>query len=211
MKRSAGLMPPTQFVMTPQAILPAHETLKAATADLHRAVEKGFSPLDLARPADYRQFLAAHALVIPPVEEALEDAGIAALLRDWPTRTRRDALRKDLAILGLEMPKAGPGPDLPTAASMLGAAYVLEGSRLGAQVITRMIGQNSDPKVMEATHFLKHGTGARLWPSFLAILNENVTGQAAIGEAQNSARRVFSLFLRTQRAAQGETAFATGT
>jgi heme oxygenase len=188
----------------------AHQALKDATASLHRDVEDGFSSLDLTACGPYRQFLAVHALVIPAVEQALEAGGIARLLPDWRQRARRQALRDDLAILGWDGPERLPEFRFSGTAALLGAAYVLEGSRLGAQVVLRTIAQGTDAKVQEATHFLRHGEGLRLWPIFCPVLDREVTGNEPISEAGIAARRVFSSFLQAQQELLGDQALATG-
>lgn len=176
----------------------AHEILKQATADLHREVEAGFSALDLTVCGDYRRFLAAHALVIPAAERRLEENGIESLLPDWPERTRRRALAADLARLGAPPTDTPVNSEPLSPAGLLGESYVLEGSRLGAQVVLRMVTGSADPVIRETTSFLRHGSGERLWPLFLQKLNESVTDEAAIGEAVAAARGVFERFLEAQ-------------
>jgi heme oxygenase len=48
--------------------------------------------------------------------------------------------------------------------------YVLEGSRLGAKFLLRTVADAADPRLLEATAYLAHGRGQRLWQSFLATL-----------------------------------------
>jgi hypothetical protein len=48
--------------------------------------------------------------------------------------------------------------------------YVLEGSRLGAQVLLQAVAGSSDAAVTAATAYLRHGAGRHLWQSFLALL-----------------------------------------
>jgi heme oxygenase len=193
-----------------QNLIPARQALRDTTASVHRDVEDGFSPLDLTARGPYRQFLAVHALVIPAAEQALEAGGIARLLPDWPQRARRQMLRDDLAILGWDGPERLPELRLSGTAALLGAAYVLEGSRLGAQMILHTIAQSPDAKVQEATHFLRHGEGLRLWPTFCPVLDREVTGDVSISEAGNAARRVFSHFRQAQHELLGDQALATG-
>ena len=77
-------------------------TLRQATAPFHDAVERRFDTYDLSRPDDYARFLHGHAAAILPMEAALEAAGIAAWLPDWPQRARAEALRADLGMLDAE-------------------------------------------------------------------------------------------------------------
>jgi heme oxygenase len=47
---------------------------------------------------------------------------------------------------------------------------VLEGSRLGAKFLLKTVADAADPRIGEATTYLAHGAGQRLWQSFLARL-----------------------------------------
>lgn len=179
----AGMVPPVS-----RQAGDLHLALRAATRDLHDAVEALFAPLDLARRDDYARFLAAQAAAILPLEAALEQAGIDRLLPDWPARARAAALRADLRALDAAvpaMPTLVPAPG----AQVLGAAYVLEGSRLGGAVILRRLGTGLPDA------FLRHGQGQALWRSFLGRLEAL---PAHMGEeAIRGARQAFGLFLET--------------
>jgi len=131
----------------------ARFTLRDAAADAHQAVEAGFSRLDLRRIDDCRTFLSGLATVFVPLERALEAAGIDRFLPDWLQRRRRDLLTQDLADLRATV-VALAIPPLPNDATALpGAAYVLEGSRLGGRAILSVPGPDTDPRVRAATRF----------------------------------------------------------
>ncbi len=51
-----------------------------------------------------------------------------------------------------------------------GLLYVLEGSRLGGQVLLRQVLASPDPMVRGNARFLRHGEGLRLWSGFVAWL-----------------------------------------
>jgi len=149
--------------------------LREATAPLHERVDAAYSEFDLGRPEDYRRFLRAHARALRAAETALEQAGIATLLMDWPARARRHALLDDLADLDCQAPVALPAPELSEIASCWGAAYVLEGSRLGGQVLARRVRQ-ADPTA--PVRYLEHGDVARLWPTFLSRLEQQASASS---------------------------------
>lgn len=96
------------------------EQLRQAGAPWHEAVDAAFSRFDLGQADGYRAFLRAHARALPGLEQALEQAGIAQLMPDWPARRRRHALLADLADLGLPPP--------PTAAPRLDADRACSGA-----------------------------------------------------------------------------------
>lgn len=141
--------------------------LRMATAPLHERVDSAYAAFDFDQPGNYSRFLRAHSRVLGSMEAALEQAGIAHLLDDWPERVRRHALLADLEALGSPTPAALPAPELPDSAACWGAAYVLEGSRLGGRVLARRLHQ-FDPTA--PARYLQHGDTARLWPHFLAQL-----------------------------------------
>ncbi|WP_439816131.1 biliverdin-producing heme oxygenase [Zavarzinia sp. CC-PAN008] len=155
----------------PDAAAPSiRARLRAATAARHAQVDEGFAAYDLATPAGYGAFLATHAAALLPLEAALEQAGVADLLPDWPQRRRSAALLQDLADLGVD-----PGPSVTIAldadaAALLGTLYVLEGSRRGAAYLLKAVAQGRDPKVQGAVRYLAHGRGQGLWPGFVARL-----------------------------------------
>lgn len=166
--------------------------LRHGTAEAHRRLDTMLSAFDLSTRAGYRRFLEVNAAALLPLEDALVRSGVTRLFPDWPRRARRDVLMHDLQRLGGAL---RPLPDLRPfdAAGVLGTLYVLEGSRLGAKVVVRTVAASSDPVVAEATAYLRHGLGERLWPDFLAILEREGAAQAR-APMLDAARRAFALF-----------------
>jgi heme oxygenase (biliverdin-IX-beta and delta-forming) len=164
--------------------------LREATAARHAAVDSlgGGFPVD--RPAGYRRFLRAHARALPATEQALEAAGIAALLPDWPERARRHALLADLAALG-----EAPPPSLPFAppagpAAALGIAYVLEGSRFGNGMLLRQVRADGSSKAPPVA-YLSHKAP---WPVFLSQLEHRLSDPASWPQAVEGALAAFAVF-----------------
>lgn len=164
--------------------------LRQATAALHEQVDTAYSGFALVQPDDYRRFLRAHARVLSATEIALEQAGVAELLDDWPMRARRHALLADLAELGCPAPAPLQAPRINDIASCWGAVYVLEGSRLGGRVLARRI-RLGDPTA--PVRFLEHGDVARLWPAFLTRL-EQAAPDCAWAPMLAAAEATFGLF-----------------
>lgn len=115
------------------------DRLRAETADLHAAVERESGLVDdRVRMDDYVRILgrihAFHAAVEPTIARAVRDEPFMA-----PRRRIAD-LDRDLAALG-----GRPGPARPAWTPVapgdipagLGAAYVLDGSRLGARTVAQ--------------------------------------------------------------------------
>jgi len=180
--------------------------LRTATAPLHERVDAAFAGFGFDHPGGYRQFLRAHSRAIVSLEVALEKAGIAQLLDDWPARIRRHALLADLKELGSPAPVPLPAPELPNSASCWGAAYVLEGSRLGGQVVARRL-HPFDPAA--PTRYLEHGDVANLWPGFLARL-EATASLCAWPALRSGAEAAFELFIAAAALERGKASLKTG-
>lgn len=141
-------------------------------------------------PSGYGAFLSASAAALAPLELALERAGVGEWLPDWPRRTRRAALARDLAELGLETPALGTA-SVPSQAFGAGLLYVLEGSRLGARFLVRQAGAGSADL---PTAYLTHGEGQDLWRTFLAWLEAIPKVGFRTDEAEAGARYGFRCF-----------------
>jgi heme oxygenase (biliverdin-IX-beta and delta-forming) len=168
--------------------------LRSATADAHARLDEQVRALDLRHLSDYRRFLEASAAALLPLEAALIEAGVQRIFSDWTLRSRRRAILHDLACVGgVARPLAVPRPlDFD---GVLGTMYVLEGSRLGAQVLLQAVAGSSDAAVTAATAYLRHGAGRHLWQSFLALLERHAEILRHETGAVNAARRAFDLFV----------------
>lgn len=176
----------------------ARDHLRAATRANHERVDRRFGAYDLARPDDYRRFLVAHRAVLPACEAILAVSGAAALLPDWPLRRRASALDADLASLGVDPDgDRAPGflPEAPLdAAAAWGMMYVLEGSRLGGAVLARRVADNPDAACRDATRYLTHGHGLRLWPTFVAAFDRSAVVGDNLDAVTASAGATFDRF-----------------
>lgn len=166
----------------------AHEALRSGTAADHERLDDLFGGFRLDDAAGYRAFLIAHAMALPAIEAALDAAGFAGALADWPERRRGSAIAADLAALGEIPPTPLPAPDLSTAAAQWGAAYVVEGSRLGGAVLSRSV-----PGALPKT-YLGTPQPAGAWRNFLQNLDKAIFLPQDIAIATASARATFGLF-----------------
>jgi heme oxygenase (biliverdin-IX-beta and delta-forming) len=165
--------------------------LKQATHDLHTEVDALASRLDLTRRNSYCQFLLASAGPIIGLELALERSGVEASFTDWSYRRRRFALALDLHALELTADAADARSPL-SLSEMFGVLYVLEGSRLGAQVLLRRVGQSTDEAVLCARNYLR-ANEPMLWVTYLREL-ENTHAPLDRAEMIEAARYTFGLF-----------------
>jgi len=169
--------------------------LRHGTRDAHERLDRCFRTLELTHLADYGVFLSAQAAALIPLEAALERAGIAAILPDWPDRCRSNAIRADVSRLGCELPEDSGTVDwIGDPAAMLGAAYVLEGSRLGGAMLRRHVLTAADARIIAAMDFLRHGEHARFWQSFELVLSACTPTQGERDTMIDSAVRSFALF-----------------
>ncbi|MCP3391601.1 biliverdin-producing heme oxygenase [Bradyrhizobium sp. CCGB12] len=167
------------------------ERLRDATAAAHRELDAQLSSFDLTVMAGYRRFLQASAGALLPLEAALVEAGVARMFPDWPERSRSAAIAADLARLGSAAQPTVSVPPL-TSSGMLGTMYVLEGSRLGAKFLLKEVADLADPRIAEATSYLGHGAGKRLWQSFLwKLQSEEACDENQVIEAAHAAFAAF--------------------
>ncbi len=167
----------------------ARAALRRATAPDHERVDAVFGGFRLDDPTDYRAFLTAHAMALPAIEDALDAAGFAMLLDDWPQRRRGGAIAADLAALGASLPAPLPVPiSLDTPAAQWGAAYVVEGSRLGGALLARSVPHGLPRGYLGAPQM----PGA--WRNFLEKLDKHICRPQDVAQATDAARAVFGLF-----------------
>ncbi|MEH3158709.1 MAG: biliverdin-producing heme oxygenase [Sphingomonas taxi] len=158
--------------------------LRAATAADHQAVDDRFGAFTLDDAPAYRRFLTAHGRALPAVEAVLAgDPDLPA----WRPRTA--ALAADLAALGKELPAPLPFA-VPGAAARWGALYVIEGSRLGGQLLARSVGEGLPVAYLSARH------EAGEWRELLARIETRAAASdtAWRGAAIAGARATFALY-----------------
>jgi heme oxygenase len=171
----------------------ARDALRTATADAHERVDALFSRFDLSSGDGYRLFLTAQAAAHLPVEAALDAAGAALLMPDWPQRRRSHLLEADLAELGAATPAPVDPPSLAGPEALIGALYVLEGSRLGGAVLKRGLAVGAPQR------FLGAAQAPGSWRKLLAKLDESLYDAARVEAASRSARDVFGRFEHSAR------------
>ena len=153
------------------AATPLLDLLRSTTRAAHTSLEDALALLQppLSRSRFVRALQTFHAFHLawePRVEALTGDAPLLA------PRHKLCALERDLAALGA--PPAGGGFDLgylSTAAAAWGSLYVMEGSTLGGQFISKAL--RSAPWAPDGglTYFNPYGRGtAAMWLQFRAAL-----------------------------------------
>jgi heme oxygenase len=157
--------------------------LRSATRGDHEAVDAAFGDFAIDTAAGYRDFLTAHARILPLAERLIQPG---ALIENWQGRSA--ALLADLAALG------GDTPDdlafaLPEGeAARWGALYVMEGSRLGGAVLARHVGEGLPAAYLGA----RHPQGG--WRALLERLDQADTGAEWRDEAVRGAKALFAAY-----------------
>jgi len=163
--------------------------LRDATADWHEQVDRRFADVDLADRNHYCRFLAAHAAALLPIELALDAANVAAVVPDWPLRRRGQLIREDLTALGRPLPSLEPVPVLGGPAAIIGAVYVLEGSRLGGTVLSRQVGPGLPKRYLT-------GNRQASWQHLVALIDRLLATPEDVAAATAAACDVFATFDR---------------
>ena len=172
--------------------------LRESTIADHEAVEAAMPLMRADLDAElYRRTLERVYGLVLPWEELAERTAAGRLGEMVRERSRRQLLARDLAVLGTDaatLPMAQL-PEVGSKAALLGAMYVMEGSRLGGQLIARhveaVLGERGRQSV---TYFRGFGdaTGA-MWKRFVAVLEEDVP-DTETERAVKAARQMFATF-----------------
>ena len=174
--------------------------LRSETSERHTVLEHRLPLVDPRLSRDgYQSILEGFFGYYAPLEVQLSGASVwAELAFDFAARRKVPELEKDLLVLGrtaeelTRLPKCAKLPKLETIPQVLGCLYVIEGSTLGGQIITRHLQANLGitPETGGA-FFAGYGaeTGAR-WQAFGAMITEAARFGGA-DEIVASANRTF--------------------
>lgn len=162
--------------------------LSQATHELHRLTDLAAGAFDLRAEAGLRGLLQFMAEGVSTVEAALDRAGVRQVLPEWDARRRTQLLREDGAEAGDRRSAA-----FASEAEIWGALYVLEGSRLGARLMSRSAGGRS--------RFLASAASDGFWPEFLARLKAAHDRLLDPEGMERGARAAFAAFLPEVRQA----------
>ncbi|SER23481.1 biliverdin-producing heme oxygenase [Lentzea albida] len=169
--------------------------LRTDTRTAHQALEDDLAFLSGLTPARYSEVLAAFLGFHEPLEKALT-ASAAAHRLPWDLAPDTERLTSDLRGLGwspsriASLPRASP-PDVEALPALVGSLYVVEGARLGGQLITRWVGQALGP--VPVSFFASDGDARRRFRRFGALAGAVVPDEEA-DVAVAAANAHFGLF-----------------
>jgi heme oxygenase len=166
-------------------------TLRTATREHHDRIDRLMDLRRMRERAHYVRVLQ----VFDAFLAAWEPAVAAALPRwgDWLlARSRRPFVQRDLRALGAaSLPAARIAP-LAGAGAGWGSVYVMEGSALGGQVITRSLASAGLHADSGAAYF--HGWGdatGAMWRDARTLLEAELASPDALDQACLAARQTF--------------------
>lgn len=166
----------------------ARFALKAEVDTAHDHLDRRMARLDLGDRADYSTFLKLHGAVLPALEEQLARGGLGQLIPSWESNRRTAALAADLAAMAVSPPPAITVDLDSQLETLLGAAYVLEGSRLGGQVLARQVPDDFPDA------FLRGQGNIAPWPELIAALEQHLSSPEQLDRAKVAALAVFEAY-----------------
>lgn len=165
--------------------------LRAATMAAHDLLDHAMQAASgWQTRSDYARFLALQYAARVPLEDWLARHAPSDL--SPPSQT--PLLARDLAALGLDVPKPAPGltPDMPAPGEALGTAWVLAGSALGNRAIAKQVARIGGGEW--PTAFLGDDTMMTFWQGLRARIERPAEPDEAEG-ATRAAEAVFAHFL----------------
>ncbi len=165
--------------------------LKRATDAAHTHVEGIINSAGMFASLDgYRRYLVATLAIRSRYESLLDASGAASVWPAWSGRHVAHLVAQDLDDLGVAHPAIAENADrLLNPAELLGALYVLEGSSLGARVLSRLVHAFGVSADHGARHLHAQAGDAAIWRDFLSVLDG-----AATPPCHATAVRVFGDF-----------------
>lgn len=168
--------------------------LRLETAALHEALDARFSGGLFESREAYQDFLVVQARVLPAIEDQLRRQADYRTLDDWEPRFRSSALFADLADLGIGRPPVLEFDLPPDEGHAAGAAYVIEGGRLGGRSIAARMKKSGLAGL--PMRFVGHGAENAYWRSCLIWLESRDADETYRNNAVDAARSTFGLFIR---------------
>lgn len=177
------------------------EKLRSETKHIHQALEKVMIPgiKQADTPEAYAKILNVFYGYFKAIENLLDAQLDEKVVPAYTQRRKADIILQDLKAMSLNGQLPPLATDLPQISNLhqaLGAMYVLEGSTLGGQVITKMLKQNLN---VNDTAYLKFFSGygdetQKMWASFMGVLDQHAQDESRQGEMIEAAINTFAKF-----------------
>lgn len=163
--------------------------LRDDTQQKHDHLDQLFSSLDVSTYDGLISFLRVHLGCFQTMHDAAE-AGSRSRhrLADMVLR-----IKQDLTMLG--QPVDIPNESLPQVIAPLATDYIVEGSRLGSQVLKRRWAQSGDRRVRQADNYFSMETESDRWRMVCDALAAVPAGSAEARRITHDTQVLFSMFL----------------
>jgi heme oxygenase len=176
--------------------------LRAATLQAHQRLDGLVDKLGFFQDqSSYARYLRANLRVRRPLELALDAHGAAEAFAIWPERRIATALSADLHdVTGLcgsltnENDKAAMGFTPP---EVMGVLYVLEGSALGARLLSSRASAIGMTATQGGRHLALQSSLPKAWPCLLSSLAEASFDADEERHCIDAAQYVFARFERS--------------
>ncbi|WP_338556356.1 biliverdin-producing heme oxygenase [Paenibacillus sp. KS-LC4] len=183
--------------------------LKEETAVNHKQIEDNrFAKAIMNQTLnvmDYSLYLQKFYGFIQPIERhiaaLLHKQNVQELGEFIQSRAKTPLLERDLLALGLseeqvqQLPGCKQPPELATVAAVLGYMYVIEGSTMGGQIITKQVRKflPLTEEVSEGTaYFNAYGSETRAkWAEFSQMVTQSVLTEEDANQVVESAKQTF--------------------
>ncbi|BAU38447.1 heme oxygenase [Acetobacter pasteurianus NBRC 101655] len=114
--------------------------LKEATHTLHVDLDKSIMAHGLFSSADkYKNFVQLQYLFHRDINDLYNHDQLVEIIPDLASRNRFAQVCQDMQDLNLPLPDEGPSMNIQDASTAIGWLYVAEGSKLGANFLTKLV------------------------------------------------------------------------
>jgi heme oxygenase len=177
------------------------EKLKTETLSNHQQLEKNLilRLKGMDNTADYIKILQIFYGYFSALENQINKYIGAEQLPDHAERRKTLSIKNDLQALQGAVPEQALGVDLPEITNKLqafGALYVIEGSTLGGQIISKMISKQLGMDTDAGLSFFKsYGEETMpMWSTFKNTLEQQASTPQAVDDLVNAANETFLKF-----------------
>ena len=177
------------------------DVIKSETKQAHIETEQLLVPLlkNIKTKEDYAAVLSIFYGLFQPLQKEIEKHITEHALPDITKRRKAASIEKDIFYLEVNR-KADICQDLPTIHHLLqafGALYVVEGSTLGGQIITKMLQKNTSVSLPENSLNFFKGYGqdnVMMWQQFKTTLQQHIANEDQLQQLVLAANDTFTKF-----------------
>jgi heme oxygenase (biliverdin-IX-beta and delta-forming) len=177
------------------------EQLKSETLSNHQQLEKHLivKLKGMQSPEDYINILQIFYAYFGALEDRINQFIGVDQLPDYAERRKTESIKNDILALNGIVPEKATLNDLPEIQNLLqafGALYVIEGSTLGGQAISKMVSKqlalNGDAGISFFKSYGEHTMA--MWGKFKTVLERHAASQEAANVIIEAANETFGKF-----------------